>query len=143
MTETDMNSSRCKTEINIYGSPHDDINIDLITELLGITPTYTRKRRDFPEVSQRLMLAQDGWAYEIPYDNICDIDTLVTLLLGLFSDKIHILNHLRETLPCNTTFNIVINTTESAGYPKMLLSKEFVEVAATINAKISIALYRY
>ena len=44
----------------------EGLDLDAITESLGVAPTSTRLKEDFPEVSQRMGLAADTWGYTIP-----------------------------------------------------------------------------
>ena len=128
---------------DIYGTYDNDLNLDMITDVLGVIPTRIRKRKEFPRLTQERHWAHDVWSFNTRVNKSYSIENHVQCLVDAFYNKRNTIATLKEDMNFTTCFYFMINTSVEDWYPKMLLSKEFVEMVATINTKVSFALYRY
>ena len=52
-----------KVKVSFYMSG-DDVDLDVLTEQIGIKPTKVRKKSEWPQVSISMGMAKDSWLLE-------------------------------------------------------------------------------
>lgn len=133
-----MGQTKVMAYFNIKG---DDFPLEIVTELLGITPTNTMKKgalRDsnFPEYPYRFT----SWSYGTDYVETLDVGNQLLPVLNEFRDKIDIINEIQSTY--NVTCIIVIVPEIYDGRaPGIVFDKDTIEFAYRVNASIEIDLY--
>ena len=111
-----------------------------ITESLNIQPSETRRKEDFPKVSQEMGFACDGWVYTLPIIECKSISFRLNDLESVFTSRINQLNELRERFDANISVVIVIEM-EVGNHPELSFSKSNIEFIHSIHAKVGIDPY--
>jgi hypothetical protein len=106
---------------------------------MGITPTRTRTKNEYPPQSIKAGVAIPYWYIEIR-DHFDDISVPFEKIVKQLSNKVDIINKLSSTLNLKVSFIITIHL-EKSDYPLMRISKEITSFASSINAEITFDIY--
>jgi len=132
-----VNLPKVKVKFYLGGN---NVPLDRLTKQLGITPSISRKKEDWPKPSIEAGIAEDVWGFwqnEVESKAIgIQFDEFQQLLVP---KKVEIINLMREYhLSCAVT--IVIKS-EDNDYPELVLSPENVRFLGDIGAEIGFDLY--
>jgi|GEM_PF-7131746 hypothetical protein len=116
------------------------LNFDDITEKMKLTPTMTRNYEDFPEVSKKCGAARDIWLYSSCYNESMLIAEEIEKFLPQLSDKIDIINELKQVYNITSMFIISIQAYDN---PYPLIPMSCIEFAYKTNTEIEFAPYYY
>ena len=116
------------------------LNFDDITKKLNLTPTMTRNYEDFPEVSKKCGSARDMWIYSSCYNESMLIAEEIEKFLPQLSDKIDIINELKQTYTITSVFIISIQAYDK---PYPLIPMNCIEFAYKTNTEIEFDPYYY
>ena len=132
-----------KTKVMVYFNiKGDDFPLEIVTELLGITPTKTMKKGELRDCNnpKHTPYSFTSWSYGTDYKETLDIDDQLLPVLEALKDKIDIINEIQSTY--NTECSIVIVPEIYNGRaPGSVFDKDTIEFAYRVNASIEIDLY--
>ena len=120
----------------------DKFDIDEVTRKVGINPTGTRTNADFPEQSIAAGVAKTIWWFEVEEENCIAVSILFKKLLIILDSKSKIINAICNDYGLETGFEVVIHC-QDGNNPELVLTREIVAFAASINAEIGFDLYCY
>ena len=75
-----------KVKVSFYMSG-DDVDLDVLTEQIGIKPTKVRKKSEWPQVSISMGMAKDSWLLETEKEECIAVSTLFDKLQKILSQK--------------------------------------------------------
>ena len=116
----------------------DLFDLDYVTKTLGIQPTAARTRDSF-RIKE---VAHTEWYIAIVKENCFAVSIPFGEMVHLLENKIEAINRLRSELNLEVIFVIVIHMKDGDG-PEVVLPREIVSFAASINAEIAFDLYCY
>jgi len=116
----------------------DLFDLNYVTSRMGITPTETRTKDSFPPTG----LAHTEWSIEFCQEKCKAVSILFKMLIDLLGGKEDIIRSICNEHDIEAGFVIVIHM-ENANGPEILLPREAVSFAASINAEIGFDLYCY
>ena len=127
----------------LFGEIKDEKGLNIITRKIGINPTDTRLIMDLPQGDRRRLYLKDDWEISIIRERAFCISNQLNIILIMLSEKRDIIKELQKAFSLETFIGLSIHTNRTEGYPKMVFSREFIELAAYLNARVGIDHYRY
>lgn len=128
-----------KVKVSFYLSG-DEVDLDVLTEAIGIKPTKVRKKAEWPQVSISMGIAKDGWLLEIEKEACKAVSIQLDKLCKMLFPKIDVILTLSEKYSLKTSVTLVVEM-EAGDGPELVLSKDNVAFLALINAEIGFDLY--
>ena len=128
-----------KIKISLYISANR-LNLQEITAVLNLCPSETRKKEDFPKVSQEMGFACDEWVYTIPKIECKSVSSRLNELETVFSMRIEQLNEIKYNYNADVGIVIVIEM-EAGNHPELCFSKSNIEFIHSIQAEVGIDPY--
>jgi len=120
----------------------NDFDLDKVTHMIGISPTETRIKDDFPLQSILAGVAKTEWCIDLKEDHCIAISVLFEKMLEKLKDKETVIREACQNFQLSADFVLIIHT-QGADRPEMLLPREAISFAAAINAEIAFDLYYY
>lgn len=124
----------------IFGFSSNEIDLDEITAKMGLSPTRTRRKEDYPWQSIEAGLAKTYWDVEIR-ENHSNIIIPFRKLIDILSSKVNIINELSCKFNCATYFDVVIHACAEKWLPIIEVSKDIMTFVISINADIGFDIY--
>lgn len=128
-----------KVKVSFYLSG-DDVDLNVLTEEIGIIPTKVRKKTDWPQVSISMGIAKDSWLLETEKEECKAISNQFDKLCKILFPKADVILSLSEKYLLEASVTIVVEMEVGNG-PELVLSKENVAFLSLINAEIGFDLY--
>ena len=116
----------------------DEFSLEKATKMIGVIPTETRTKDDWPPGGLVCTL----WCIEIKEEYCIAISILFERLLDILDGKTKILNNLCKEYNLKTSFEVVIHMKDGDS-PEVVLPRKVVSFAAAIDAEIDFDLYCY
>lgn len=121
----------------------NEFDFDQISQCLGIMPTNTRKKSDYPPTG----LAQTSWSLIAKENNAKSVgavmDKVVHQLVGADPHAAAVkISELCDTLDASARFEIVIHMKDGDS-PEVVLRSDQILFAAAVGAEIGFDLYCY
>lgn len=114
----------------------DKLDFERMNEVVGFKPTRIKHKED----CRLKEYACDSWRYEIGYERTCDIRNQTEKMMNQIAPRSDIIREYCENNDIEASFVFILQTaTESL--PILTLPKEFVALAAKIDAKITFDIY--
>ena len=132
-----------KVEFVLSNNGECEMDLDLITSKLDIIPTRTRLVRDYAPDDRRRTYMVDMWSVSATREISYSLNEYLNPFIIILNNKRDIIRELQETFFFEAYFMVYIHTDKEEGYPKMVFSREFIELAAYLNARVGIDHYRY
>ena len=129
--------SKIKVDFYLTGS---EVNLDSITQALGIIPTKIRKKNEYPFKSQEAGMALDLWQLSTGKEECKAVSLQVDMLQKVLSQKVQIINKLCEEYMLEASVTVVIEM-EAGDGPEIVLTKENINFLSSLNAEIGFDLY--
>jgi hypothetical protein len=123
-------------EFSIYGECFEP---EHITEIIGITPSETYLKGDVIKHGKDTR-KETTWSINTGYELSNDINNQIDKILALIEDKVDILVELRNRLPINILFMIVIKV-ENKEVPAIYFKKKLIQFMSKIEAEIGFDTY--
>ena len=120
----------------------DEFDFDEVTSRIGVHPTSTRKKAEFPPQSIAAGVAQTIWAMEVKEEHCIAICFLFERLLNVLAPKKNLITSVCEDYNLEASFEVIIHMKDGDS-PEVVLPREVIAFAASINAEISFDLYCY
>jgi hypothetical protein len=120
-----------------------DNHLDEITTKLQIEPSKTRTKDDYraPYYPPEIVLTCD-WDLSTGKINERSIDVLFLILMGKLKGKEGVINKLCSDYALGAYFVVIVHAFD-AREPALILTRDIVAFAASINAEISFDVYVY
>jgi len=118
----------------------ENFDFEEITKIMGVTPTLTRRKDEFPQQSIAAGVACAEWILELEEKNCTAISIVFDNLYNILKDKTIIINNLCNEYDIKAWFEIVVHTKEENG-PELVLTRENIKFASSLNAGIGFNLY--
>lgn len=128
-----------RIKVHLYLSA-DSFDLAEVTRRLDVTPTCTREKSEWPQVSIDMEIAHVSWNYTTTEIQSLSVENSFSELIEVFNPKIAVIKELIQEFRLETTLVVVING-ESVNLPEMQLSEEIIAFAASINASIGFDMY--
>lgn len=132
-----MNDFVPSIKVTFYLSA-DEFDLDEVTQKIGIIPTIARKKDSFPPTA----LACTIWALSIKEERCKAICFLFEELLNMLRPKEKLITDICKDYNIEASFEVVIHMQDGDG-PEIVLPREVISFAATINAEIGFDIYCY
>ena len=138
------------SEINIWFSLSGrNVNLDEITDKLGIIPCQVRTLDDWPEAIKNPknelpdeLKPRYIWQVDIGYEVSRLVRDRFEVILNLLTDKIDIINELKKQFSLKASFTVGIHAQhDQCNMPEMFLTQEIIAYAASIGADIGFDMY--
>jgi hypothetical protein len=126
----------------IFCMAADEFDLDTVTRRIKITPTETRKRESFPPQSIEAGVAKTEWSIEMCEENCTDVAIPFERMLSILAAKSKTIRTVCCDYNLEACFVVVIHM-KDGNSPEVVLSREIVAFAASINAEIGFDLYCY
>lgn len=127
-------------EINVeFSLIGEDFDVDLVTDLLGITPTEVLIKGEKPE-NKNIPNIETSWSIATGFEESFDINIQLSKLLNIFSEKQEILKELQKRFNLLMIISVTIYLAEE-GFPAIYLEKETINFLSKIEAMIDIDMY--
>jgi len=120
----------------------DNVDPDEITRRLGIIPTSTRMRDEFPPQSIAAGVARNLWRIEVREDDCIALSIVSDKLLAIFDGKLEILKTICNDYNLKVSIEVVIHMKDGDS-PEVVLHGDIISLAASINAEIGFDIYCY
>lgn len=120
----------------------DSTDLESITNALGLVPTRTRKKQDWPQGTIDAGMACDLWEISIEQETSKSVDAQCKKLMDILRGKEEIIKSLCNRYNMETHFEVVIHM-KSTETPAIYLEKESISFLAAINADIGFDVYAY
>ena len=122
-------------------SSKNEFDLGEVSRRLGVTPTRTRRKADFPPQTP----AQTSWSLEVKEENAFSVGTVLDKLIRRLAgenafENVEKLCTLCSDLAASPRFEIVIHMQSGDG-PEVVLSPKQVLFAAAIGAEIDLDLH--
>lgn len=118
----------------------DGIDLDMITQALGLNPSLARKKNDWPQGTIDAGLAVDTWMYQTSCVTSRAVYEQFKELQSIFAGKITILTELIEKFSLSTTVTIVIEM-DAGNAPELVIEPEQIRFLSQIHAELAYDLY--
>ncbi|MGI6744011.1 MAG: DUF4279 domain-containing protein [Eubacteriales bacterium] len=118
----------------------DNVNLDNINEEMKLSPTFTRKKEEFHELSGEQGAAKDIWVFSTCYNEGLLVADEIEKILVCLSGKTGIINKLKKTYNLKSMLTVSIQANEKP-YPLIPLS--CIEFAYKTNTEIEFDPYYY
>lgn len=128
-----------KVKVSFYMSG-DDVDLDILTEQIGIKPTKVRKKSEWPQVSISMGIAKDSWLLEMEKEECIAVSTLFDKLQKILFPKTDIITALSKKYALELSVTIVVEMEVGSG-PELVLTKENIAFLALVNAEVGFDLY--
>ena len=124
----------------------DDFSEQDISNELGVVADDFRAKDDWPDVIknnknlQEQIKIETVWCVSIKEEHSYAVSKQFEKMINMFKDKKDIISKLREKLGLVANFEIVINM-EIGDEPEMVLTKEIINFASSLDAEIGFDMY--
>lgn len=118
----------------------DEVDLDSITQTLGISPTKMRKKNEYPLKTQEAGMALDLWQLSTGKEECRAVSLQLDKLQDMLLPKVEIINKLSKEYTLEASMTIVIEMETGAG-PEMVLSSKNIHFLYLIDAEIGFDLY--
>ncbi|MDR1113010.1 MAG: DUF4279 domain-containing protein [Bacteroidales bacterium] len=136
---------KIKINFNLIGK---NVDLDDITEQLGILPSSKRTLDDWPDcIKDNISKLPEElwpryiWELIIDYEPSRTVRQQLNQLMNHLQEKIQIINELREKYALRIGVEVIIIIMESGNQPEMFLPRDVVEFLASIHADIGFDMY--
>jgi hypothetical protein len=130
---------RIKVCFEIYGS---ELSFEEITNSIGIQPTQTRLKKDFPIASQDAGVASDRWQYVIDYQESMSMAEIIEQLVDLFQTTTLQILSIKQKFNAKCLIIVSVQAHET-WMPCMTLSERCIDFAHKISSPIDFDIYCY
>lgn len=120
----------------------DSGNLEKISEVLNLTPSRSRRKNEWPQVSIEAGIACDSWEINTEQITSMSVDAECNKMIDILKGKEEVIQSLCKEHSMSTHFEVVIHM-KSSETPAIYLEKETVTFLATINADIGFDIYTY
>jgi hypothetical protein len=117
-------------------------NLKTISDEMGINPTDTRTKQEFPQESIDEGIASNLWIISTKKQSDKTISCQCNKLVEMLKDKEDKILDLINRYSLIPDITVVVNA-ESANEPEMILPKDIIKFAAKIEAEIGFDIYIY
>lgn len=117
-----------------------ELDLDLITETIGLTPNMARKKADWPQGTINAGLAADTWMYQTPSVSSWAVADEFQRLQSLFAPKMDVLKELIEKYALFVSVVVVIEM-DVGRLPEMVIEQEQIQFLSQIHAQLAYELY--
>ena len=122
-----------KTTVSAYFTlTGEDFDVDYVTQVLGIQPTYLRDKNEV--LGNGRLFGHTEWGTNTQLEESKDIEIQVDKVIAPYLDKVDLLNMVQVKCNAEWSFGIVVYSRED-GAPAMGFSKEQLKFFASIEAK--------
>lgn len=129
--------------INVeFSMTSDSADLEEITRVLELTPSRTRKKKDWPKASIDAGVACDLWEIESQQITSRLVDAECKKIISLLKGKEELMQALCNKYGMELHFEVVVHM-NSFETPAIFLEKETVSFLAKINADIGFDIYTY
>ncbi|MCL2859040.1 MAG: DUF4279 domain-containing protein [Oscillospiraceae bacterium] len=119
-----------------------DFNIDEVTNRIGIVPTKTRRKNEFPQSSIEAGIAMTEWVLTIREEKCQDISIPFIKIINSLKDKKDIIKTLCNDLELTPYFTVIIHL-KTGNRPLNGIPNDIISFISSINAGIGFDLYCY
>lgn len=128
-------------EIKIYFSIiGSDLPFHTVTDSLGIAPTDTKRKENWPLPSIIAGVAEDTWTFSLESEENYGISQPIQKLSRLFLPKTPVVRQVCERFHAAVHIEVVIHTDEN-DLPEMLLSAENIHFLDELHAEVGFDVY--
>ena len=120
----------------------DDLDLSEVSRILGVAPTSTRLKEDFPEVSQKMSFAHDEWGYTIPRAECTSVSERIGALEAVFGDRTGQISAVRERYAANVSVELSLHTV-IGDEPDLTLTRGDLAFLGSMDAELGIDPYLY
>ena len=120
----------------------DDFDLDEVTNRVGINPTRARTKDSFPPQTIQAGFACNEWLIETTEENCLAVAIKFEEMLSMLKGKTENIKSLCDDYNLETGFVIVIHMVGEDN-PEMILPREVISFAASMNADIAFDMYVY
>ena len=114
-----------------FGITGDDLDLDAITEALGVEPTYTRLGETY-----------DDWEYTIPWAECASVSERIGALEAVFGDKAGQVATVRERYAANVSVGLSLHAV-IGDEPDLTLTRGDLAFLGSMGAELGIDPYPY
>ena len=136
-----MNDFMPSIKVTLYLGA-DEVDLDVVTQRLGIVPTETRTKDSFPLQSIITGFAKNIWSIGIIEENCIAVSIPFERMLEILKGKEAQINGLRNEYGFDASFVVVIHMKDGDS-PEVVLPREVITFTAAIDAEIGFDLYCY
>lgn len=116
----------------------DYFDLDQVTNKIGVTPDSVRTRDSWPSK----YYVKTVWSMERKKDNCIAVSDVFEKLINVLKGKEEIIKKFCSDYGIETSFEVVIHMNDGDS-PKIVLPREIVSFAASVNAEIGFDIYCY
>lgn len=117
-----------------------ELPFHVITDSLGMAPTDTRKKEDWPLPSIVAGIAEDTWTFSLDSEESYGISQPIQKLCQLFMPKAPAVRQVCDQFHAAVHIEVVIHTEEN-DLPEMLLSAQNIRFLDALHAEIGFDVY--
>ena len=141
---------KTESKINIWFSLiGKNVDLDEITDRLGINPTHVRTLDDWPEAIKNPkndlpdeLQPRYIWQVDIEYETNRLVRDRFDVMLRLMTDKTEIINELKKKFSLKASFTVGIHAQhDQHNMPEVFLTQEIIAFVASIGADIGFDMY--
>lgn len=118
----------------------DGIDLDMITQTLGLNPSLVRKKNDWPQGTIDAGLAVDTWMYQTACVTSWAVYEQFKELQSAFAGKTATLTELIEKFSLSTTVTVVVEM-NAGNAPELVIEPEQIGFLSQIHAELAYDLY--
>jgi len=116
----------------------EEFDLEQVTSRMGMTPDGTRTRDDWPTE----YFVKTIWSLEIKEENCIAVSLLFDKLIDILEEKSGVIRNICNDYNIEASFEVTIHC-QDGDNPELVLTREIISFAASINAEISFDLYCY
>lgn len=120
----------------------DSINPESITKLLGILPTRTRRKNEWPRPSIEAGMACNQWEIQTEQESSKSVDGMCKKIIDKLRGREEHIQSLWNDYNVEIHFEVVIHM-KSTETPVIYLEKESIKFLVSINTDIGFDVYAY
>lgn len=130
-----MEKTTVSAHLTLVGN---DFDLDYVTNILEISPTYTRDKNEILRNGEKF--GHTEWGTYTEYEQSFDIEIQLDKVLIPYRNKVDLMNKIR--IECNAEWNVVIVIYIRNGHkPALGFSKHNLKFLASIDADVGFDLY--
>ena len=125
-----------------FGITGNDLDLDAITESLGVEPTEIYRKEDARAVIKEMGLAADTWGYTIPRAECASVSERIGALEAVFGDKAGQISAVRERYAANVSVELSLHAV-IGDEPDLTLTRGDLAFLGALGAEFGIDPYPY
>ena len=120
----------------------EGLDLDAITEALGVEPTEVYRKEDARAVIKEMGLAADTWGYTIPRAECASVSERIGALEAVFGDRTGQISAVRERYAANVSVGLSLHAV-IGDEPDLTLTRGDLAFLGSMGAELGIDPYLY